>query len=117
MEKYAPFSWHVQARPDAAYLIVSGDLDYTTRDAFRTAVDAALTARPGRVVLDLTGVGFVSSEGVSALLNATRQAAHTGTTLAITATPRLVRRLDLFGVTTALHLLPETGHGDHHPGI
>jgi anti-anti-sigma factor len=51
-------------------VIASGDLDYRTREAFDIAVRDVLAACPGTVVVDLSAVPFLSSEGVSALIDA-----------------------------------------------
>jgi anti-anti-sigma factor len=65
-------SCEVQVRADGVHLIIAGEIDYSARDEFDVAVQAVLTGYPGSVVLDLTAVPFISSEGASSLLNAAR---------------------------------------------
>jgi anti-sigma B factor antagonist len=81
-----------------------GDLDYRTRDAFDTAVDAVLAGYRGTVVLDPSAVTFLSSEGVSALVSADRRATELGSTLVITPSPFMRRRLEAFGLADVLRL-------------
>lgn len=63
---------------------------------------AVLTGCPGRIVLDLTAVRFMSSEGVSSLIDAAHRAASAGSTLAIITSAPVWRRLDLLGLTQIL---------------
>jgi anti-anti-sigma factor len=98
----------VEEHGDATHVIAMGDLDHDTRDTFEAAVQAVLTKQPGTVVLDLTAVPFLSSEGVSALIDADRRATDSGVTLTITPSPFLRRRLDMFGLTGVLTLTPDT---------
>lgn len=44
----------------------------------RRALQAALTAYPGTIVLDLTGMTYLSSEGMAALVDATIRAHDAG---------------------------------------
>ncbi|GAA4727464.1 STAS domain-containing protein [Phytohabitans rumicis] len=90
-------SCQVRERADGVHLIVTGELDYSSRDAFNIAVRAVLTGYPGGVVLDLTAVRFVSSEGASSLIDAARRAADAGTRLTILTSPPVWRRLELLG--------------------
>jgi anti-anti-sigma factor len=76
-------SCQVQERADGVHLIVTGEIDYSTRDAFDIAVRAVLAGYPGSVVLDLTAVPFISSEGAGSLVDAGRRAADAGTRLTI----------------------------------
>lgn len=71
------------------------EIDFRTRQSFADAVQTVLAARPAAALLDLTAVTFVSSEGVSALLQATHQASEIGTPTTIMLNPTLRRRLQL----------------------
>ncbi|WP_233621740.1 STAS domain-containing protein [Amycolatopsis sp. WAC 04182] len=73
-------------------LIVDGDLDLHTAPAARQAIDAALSRRPRRLIVDLSLVPFLNSTGLEVLLAAHRQAApHTDFRLVVTT--RAVSRL------------------------
>jgi anti-anti-sigma factor len=97
-------SCQVQEREDGVHLIVTGEIDYSTRDAFDIAVRAVLTGYPGSVVLDLTAVPFISSEGASSLVDAGRRAADAGTRLTVKTSLTVWRRLELLGLTQILAL-------------
>jgi anti-anti-sigma factor len=108
MHSSGRFTCLVEQRGSAVHVIAAGDLDYRTREAFDSAVRDVLAACPGTVVLDLSAMQFLSSEGVSALISANNRAAETGTTLVITPSPFLRRRLNMFGLTGILTLTPDT---------
>jgi anti-anti-sigma factor len=102
------FSCRIEHRDGGAHLIAEGELDFRTRHAFGDAVRALLATKPGTAVLDLTAVSFLSSEGISELVQAHHRAAELGSTLLITPSPFLLRRLDVFGLTDILALAPDT---------
>ncbi|AUI62082.1 anti-anti-sigma factor [Amycolatopsis sp. BJA-103] len=75
----------------AVVLVVDGDLDLHTAPAARQAIEAALSHRPRRLIVDLSLVRFLNSTGLEVLLAAQRQAApHTD--LRLVATTRAVWR-------------------------
>lgn len=56
-------------------LTVEGDVDVATASVLRRAVDEALAeAGPRPLVIDLTGVTFLASRGLSTLVEAHREA-------------------------------------------
>jgi anti-sigma B factor antagonist len=73
-------------------LRVSGDLERSSRDAFCSIVDEVL-ARARPVVIDLTGVEFLDSSGLGALLDARRRALALGIDLRIAGEHGSVARL------------------------
>ncbi len=52
------------AQDGAVTLVCSGDIDMSSADRFRQALDGAPA---GRLVVDLTGVGYLDSAGVKVL--------------------------------------------------
>ncbi|MBE8519228.1 STAS domain-containing protein [Amycolatopsis sp. H6(2020)] len=68
---------------DAVVLEPAGDVDLLTTPLLADAVTAALASCPARLVIDLTGVRFLSSTGLSVLVQADRAAAGTGTEVRI----------------------------------
>jgi anti-sigma B factor antagonist len=72
----------VAAEAGTLFLRVSGDLDRHSRDAFRSSLDDVL-ARGRPVVIDLTGLEFLDSSGLGALLDARRRAVALGIDLRI----------------------------------
>jgi anti-sigma B factor antagonist len=52
---------------------VSGELDITTTPALREALDQAIAEKPDTLVLDLTGISFMDSIALAAVLQASRK--------------------------------------------
>ncbi|MDR7300610.1 STAS domain-containing protein [Haloactinomyces albus] len=82
-----------------AVLPVSGDVDMVTAPTFEEALTSALEGRPEKLVVDLTGVDFFASAGLSALVTAYQQAeGHTALCVVApntaTARPLQVTALD-----------------------
>jgi anti-sigma B factor antagonist len=57
-------------------ITVAGEIDINTVEQIRTAVAAAVGLRATGIVFDLSGVEFMDSSGIAALIEA-RAAAHT----------------------------------------
>jgi anti-anti-sigma factor len=79
---------------------VLGELDLQTEPVLVAEVDAALAAGPaGRVVVDLTGVQFMDSSGLRALLMCRDRARAAGSTLLLAVeTGPVTALLDMAGV-------------------
>lgn len=96
---------------------VTGEVDRLTAGEFADVLTRQLTEHPDHVVVDLEGVRFLGSAGLSVLIRAGVSAELTGTTLCLTgAVGRAVHRpllvsglLDVFDayptVDLALHVL------------
>ena len=63
-----PFSASVTADDGDAVVTVLGEVDMATADQLRAAVTEAMTTWGGTVVVDLSGVTFLDSQGIRALL-------------------------------------------------
>jgi len=97
-------SCEVSRQAAAVHVIATGEFDHRSRELFDRTVHAALAGGPPSIVLDLTGVTFLSSEGMSALVSATDLARETGSTLEITPSRFVLRRLEFVGLTQILNL-------------
>ncbi|WP_170191895.1 STAS domain-containing protein [Saccharothrix syringae] len=96
-----PFDLEVRvARVGTTHVVtVSGELDVDTAPPVRNAVDRALDERPPSLVLDLTGLAFFGSPGLSLLVSARERAEEAGGEFAVVATGRAVLRpLEVTGV-------------------
>lgn len=106
-------SCHAEVRGDSVYLIVSGELDHHTRDDFDVAVRMVLTGRPDALVVELTGVDFISAEGTATLVDALHRAAQICASVAIRPSPAVQQRLDPLRPGLAVTLgdsgVPNTG--------
>ena len=59
--------------------------------AVLSVMDQAVAARPRRVIVDLAGVDYVSSEGIRAFRETGRRLADAGSALVLCAAPEPVR--------------------------
>jgi anti-sigma B factor antagonist len=91
----------------AVVLRVSGDVDYVTAPQVTAAV-AALAERPTVAVIDLLGVSFFGSAGLT-LLVATAQAAKLGTRVRVVAGPAALRPVLVAGLEGVLAIYPTVG--------
>jgi anti-anti-sigma factor len=65
----------VRGTVDAVVLSVTGEVDLATAEQFQAAFDHVLQQQHEVLVIDLTGVGFLSSVGLRLLLEAHEKAA------------------------------------------
>lgn len=72
-----------RARPSPDPIRLQGDLDLFSVQAQWEALRARLTGQPGRLVLDLSGIGDLDLAGLQLLLAVARQAEADGTALAL----------------------------------
>ncbi|WP_163509879.1 STAS domain-containing protein [Fodinicola acaciae] len=86
-------------------LRVSGDIDMFANDKLQTAINDALTGGPAAVILDLTGVTFLDSAGLSALITA--QIRHPDTHVrVVAASAYTLRPIQLTGLDQVLDIYP-----------
>lgn len=84
----------------------AGRIDGASAAGFETTVLACLDGRPARLLLDLSGVEYVSSAGLRAILMAAKRAKSTGCGLAVCGLREAVREVfevSGFGTVIALH--------------
>ena len=86
----------------AAILVVTGRIDMATADEFRDRLLAALSRGP--VVIDFSGVDYISSAGLRGLMLAAKQSRSTGTKVAVAALQPVV--LEIFQISRFDKLLP-----------
>jgi stage II sporulation protein AA (anti-sigma F factor antagonist) len=96
---------------DVLVVEVSGELDLDTSREFRSRVDAEIDRHGTRdLVLDFSGVGFVDSSGLGALLGRYKKVSERGGRVALTAfTPHVGRLLELSGVMRIIRTYPSPG--------
>ena len=84
--------------PTAILVAVTGEIDSSNADQFRTKIHSHGTTTP--LHIDLAGVEFIDSHGLAVIVDEVRA----GRDVQIVAASRVVRRLlDVLGLT---HLLP-----------
>ncbi len=97
-----PAPFRVELRPERERILVVpvGELDLSTVDELQTELEDALAADWRTVVLDLRGLSFVDSTGLSLLLRSHERFQEHGVDFAIIEDPGPVRRLlELGGVS------------------
>jgi anti-sigma B factor antagonist len=101
------FSITVGHHRDTATVVVAGELDLATAPRLREHLEALAQTGPAAIVLDLGGLTFMDSTGVSLLLATWRGAERRGVRLSLTRVPDdVLRLLELCGVAA---LLPIAG--------
>ncbi|MFE6037838.1 STAS domain-containing protein [Streptomyces sp. NPDC056452] len=89
-------------------LEITGDLDHATAPELRQAVDRLTLANGHLLVLDLTGLQFVDSSGITALLAARNLATEQGGDVALAAVPAdTARILRIVGLDRVFTLYPD----------
>jgi anti-sigma B factor antagonist len=78
---------------DAIVLLLQGELDLTSAPIFERGLRAAEAATPARLVIDLSGLEFMDSTGLRALLLARERAGVESHKLTLRRGPRQVQRV------------------------
>jgi anti-sigma B factor antagonist len=89
--------------PAAAGVAIRGEVDVAAVPALEQALESAIETTAGGLALDLSGVEFLDSSGLLAVLNARGLLAREGRALAVVCPPGPVRQLlELAGVAELL---------------
>ncbi|GAA4983282.1 STAS domain-containing protein [Kitasatospora paranensis] len=104
----SPLKITVRDAATGPVLEVAGELDYATAPGLRDLV-TTLTLRPGqRLVVDLSGMGFCDSSGLTALLAARHHAHAAQAEIALAAVPaHTLRTLHIVGLDQIFTLRPD----------
>jgi anti-sigma B factor antagonist len=96
----------VEHEDQSTVLVVTGELDMQTTPRLGDALGQALRDRPGLLVVDLSGVEFLGSAGLTALLDA-HDSAGQHTTLRLVASSRItLRPIQITGLDQRLAVYP-----------
>ncbi|GGO97045.1 STAS domain-containing protein [Wenjunlia tyrosinilytica] len=79
--------------PRSCVVSVEGELDHDTAPQLRRALEELPTAEGGLLVLDLAGLEFCDSSGITALLAAHRRCTAAGAVLALACANSAVARV------------------------
>ena len=82
-----------QAGADTRVIAVSGEIHVTTAPEFSTRLNDAIADGARGVVIDMSGVEFIDSTGLSVLLNGLRRVTRADGKLALVVTNPTVLRL------------------------
>jgi anti-anti-sigma factor len=72
---------------------VAGELDIATTPELRSYLDKVLLARPGQVIIHLSGVSFIDAGGLGTLVTFKNRAARQHTALLLAGVPAAMLRL------------------------
>ncbi|BBZ69059.1 STAS domain-containing protein [Mycobacterium paraseoulense] len=92
---------------EAVILEVSGAVDIITAPSLATHIDVALSGTPAVLVIDLTGVDFLSSAGITVLVEVHRLTQDSPTSLRVAADGSATSRpLRIVGLDEFIELYP-----------
>ncbi len=84
-------------------LHLSGDLDVTSADYVRSAIDAALSGQANQVIFDLAGLEFMDSSGIALLLSVVRKVSDVRVR---NPSPIVARLIELTGLAETFRIRP-----------
>lgn len=90
-----PLQVRTESVPGALIVAATGEIDMLTATRFDQEVQRAIAQSPQRLILDLTGVTFLSSAGLALLVRARKECADTHVVATSTAT---LRPIELMGL-------------------
>jgi anti-anti-sigma factor len=103
-----PLTIDLRATPNGPVLRVAGDLDFDRAPELRRHIDQLPLETGQCLVMDLSGLGFCDSSGITALLAARQRALAAGADIVLAAVPaNLMRVLTLVGLDRVFTLLPD----------
>ncbi|MHB8658757.1 MAG: STAS domain-containing protein [Solirubrobacteraceae bacterium] len=92
-------------RDETAIVTIVGEVDLATAGALEQQVDRAAKSGARRVILDLTGVEFMDSTGLSVIVKAARRCDQEGQEFGLIRGPHQVQRLlSLTGIDERLRV-------------
>jgi anti-anti-sigma factor len=99
------YGFEVVVDGDEARVLARGEVDAAAQEDFRTAILEA--SRSDVVVIDLAGVEFMDSAGISALVRGARDAQAAGASIEIRNARAMVRRLiEITGIDQLVAVTP-----------
>ena len=94
--------------PQGVRLLLRGDLDLATAREFEHRMDEASRKTPPAITVDLTGLSFLDSRGLRAILGAQQLCDERGCRLTVIAGEQAQRLFDLTGLSERLPLADAT---------
>jgi anti-sigma B factor antagonist len=89
---------------DGVRIVLRGDLDLASADEFERSLSGAQRKHPAAIAIDLTGLDFLDSRGLRAILTAQRLCEDAGCKLTLTAGEQARRLFELTGLSERLPL-------------
>jgi anti-sigma B factor antagonist len=111
-----PFSAALQSLDGNAVVVLAGELDMDTAPQLVRVLDPLLEAGPAEIVLDFSGVTFIDSSGIAALVGAQNKLQGQQRYLRVQAPrPQALRVFEVTGLSGFVHSDDEcsaTGEAD-----
>jgi anti-anti-sigma factor len=107
------FQIHLDDQADVTRLRMSGELDLATSPRLEHAAETALEATPERLVLDVSGLRFIDSSGLRAIIVLHERAEREGWQLDVVRPPgQLVRVFQISGIDEHLNFIDADEAGE-----
>ncbi|MFF5565126.1 STAS domain-containing protein [Streptomyces sp. NPDC012623] len=98
------------ATPAGPALALRGELDHHSAPLLREAIDRVTLHADEQMVLDLSGLTFCDSSGITAFIVARNRTLESGAAIALAGTPpHILRVLRIVGLDQIFPLHPDTG--------
>lgn len=96
-----------QFDPDTRVISVTGEIHVTTAPEFSTRLNDAITAGTRGVVIDMSGVEFIDSTGLSVLLNGLRRVTRADGMLSlVVSNPTVLRLFEITKLDSTFDIQP-----------
>jgi anti-sigma B factor antagonist len=107
-EGVTPDGFSVQAEDtgDTVVLNVTGEVDMATAPALEESIKEALARGPKVLVVDLSGVGFLASAGMSVLIGGNQRAGEQTRFRLVAAGSATLRPMELTGIAAEFSIHP-----------
>lgn len=90
----------IKTQDNITVVSIAGDLDHDSTPKFRTVISQILESGCNKVVLDMSDTNFMDSGGMSGIIFAAKNLSEkNGRLLIANCNPRIVRKLDIGGLT------------------
>lgn len=94
----------IDVHGDVAVVHARGEVDLTTSSILAEGIEAALAKTPSGIVVDLAGVSFLASVGMSVLITARRTAGSAAALVVVADGPSTRRPMELVGLDASIPL-------------
>ena len=83
-----------ERKGDTLVALLSGEIDHHTASEFRESIDRETEMlRPGLLVMDFGGIGFMDSSGIGLIMGRYRNAAAYGGSVRVVNAPPMIERM------------------------
>lgn len=90
---YTPFAISTVRDRDEVAVVIVGELDLASVEELERAVAELIQAESGRIVVDLRGIDFIDSTGLSVLISLRNDAKRNGRALTLVPPASAARRI------------------------